>query len=172
EVLDVRREVAVREFAFAVAKAGEVEAQHRDAALGQRPADARGGEPVLGAREAMSKDRIGDGRAHWVIEARGEEAALRPWEADLLGGRHSSPSVSRSAGLCVCMSRITGGTADRSRGAAARNARASRLARSISSRACEKSAGVTSSGHGGGSTTSRARSRNARISMMSRCWMR
>src|SRR2546426_987841 len=48
------------------------------------------------------------------------------------------------------MSRITGGTADRPTGAAARNARASRRARSMSSRACEKSAGVTSSGHGGG----------------------
>jgi len=33
---DVRREVAARDFAFAAAEAGEVEAQHGDAALGRR----------------------------------------------------------------------------------------------------------------------------------------
>src|SRR5262249_60937161 len=78
EVFDVGREVAVREFAFAAAEPGEVEAQHGDATRGQRPANARGGEPVLGARETVRKEGVCQRRVRWVVEARGEGAALRP----------------------------------------------------------------------------------------------
>ncbi len=59
QVADIRREIRVREVAFALAEAGEIEAQHGDARIGQRPRDVRRGFEVLGAGETMREQRIG-----------------------------------------------------------------------------------------------------------------
>ena len=55
QVGDVGGETGVAEIARRVAEAGEVEAQHRDAALREAGRDALGREHVLGAGEAMGE---------------------------------------------------------------------------------------------------------------------
>src|SRR3546814_7267035 len=56
---DVGGEVGVGELPLAGAEPGEVEAQHGKAALRQASGDARGGEDVLVAGEAVGEERIG-----------------------------------------------------------------------------------------------------------------
>ena len=58
EVFDVRREIRIGELPAARAEPGEIEAQHRDAARGQRLPDERRGFRILGARKTMREDRV------------------------------------------------------------------------------------------------------------------
>ena len=76
QVLDVRGEMRVGEFAFAHAQPGEIEAHHRDAGFGQPFGDALGGEIVLAAGEAMRKQRVSRGLAERQVDERRELFAL------------------------------------------------------------------------------------------------
>ncbi len=55
QVVDVRREGGVREVALALAQPGEIEAQHANPRLGQRPADVHHRLVVLRAGEAVGE---------------------------------------------------------------------------------------------------------------------
>jgi hypothetical protein len=59
EILDVGAEIGVGELAFAGAPAGEIEAQRRNTELAQTIGDSRRSKNVLGAREAVGKQRDG-----------------------------------------------------------------------------------------------------------------
>src|SRR5258705_9146276 len=59
EIAYVRAEGRFGKIAAAHAKSGEVEAQHCDATRGERLADVGGRLTLLGAREAVRKERIG-----------------------------------------------------------------------------------------------------------------
>ena len=82
QVVDVRGEMRVGEFAFAAAEAGEIEAQHGDAVDRQPLGDALGGEIVLAAGEAMREQREGRRLAERQVERRGELLALGVGEGE------------------------------------------------------------------------------------------
>ncbi len=76
QILHVRREMRVGEFALAGAESGEIEAEHGDALLGQSFGDAFGGEVILPAGEAMREQRIGRRLAERLVQCRGEKLAF------------------------------------------------------------------------------------------------
>lgn len=61
EVGDRSRVGRGAEIPVALAQPGEVEPQHRDPAVGERPADHHRGTDILGAGEAVREDRHGVG---------------------------------------------------------------------------------------------------------------
>jgi hypothetical protein len=87
QVFDVRAEIGVGEIAAAHAQAGEVEAQHRDAARGKRLADVGCGLAVLRAGEAVGEKRVGARLGRRQLEPGGQLVALGSGEADGFG-RH------------------------------------------------------------------------------------
>ena len=95
EIVDVRRERGVGEFAFARADAGEVEAQDRDAERRQRIGDALRRHHVLAAGEAVREQRIGARRAGRQVEHGGELLALRVGKIEALGGHGKAPCVGK-----------------------------------------------------------------------------
>src|SRR5581483_1638160 len=76
QIVHVRGEGRGGEIAAACAEAGEVEAQHRDAARGEPLAEVGCGLRVLRAGEAMGEDRPGARSVGGEIEAPGELVAL------------------------------------------------------------------------------------------------
>ena len=99
QIGDVRRERRVGEFAFACAKPGEIEAQHRDAAHGQAFGDALCRQHVLAAGEAVRKQRIRDGLARRPVQHGGEVLAARIGKLKTFGWHGYSPSVSHGWAL-------------------------------------------------------------------------
>jgi len=75
QVVDVRREIGICEIAFAAAQPGEIEAQYRETALGERGADRGRRLGFLGAGETVGEDGVGERRARGGVEARGERRA-------------------------------------------------------------------------------------------------
>jgi len=92
QVGDVRREGRVGELAFARAKPGEVETQHRDAERRQAFGDAPRGVHVLAAGEAVREQRIGARRLRRTVEEGGEPVSLRIGEIEPFG-RHGPPPL-------------------------------------------------------------------------------
>src|SRR5258708_11425993 len=89
EVADVRGKIGVGEVAFAPAQAGEVEAQHGDAALGERGADVSRRLGVLRAGEAVGEQGVGERRPVRRVEPRGKRGAGCAGKADgLSAGCH------------------------------------------------------------------------------------
>ena len=108
QILDVRGEMRVGEFALAHPESGEIEAHHRDAGLGQPLGDALGGEVVLAAGEAMRKQRVGDGLAQRQVDQGRELLASAVGKIETLGAhglpRFSGAGVARpSACLLVTL---------------------------------------------------------------------
>src|SRR3569623_1110087 len=77
----------VGEFALAVAEAGEIEPQHREAAPHQSVGDALGGKVVLAAGKAVGEQRGGAGRALGAVEGGGEHLSAGSGKLKALG-RH------------------------------------------------------------------------------------
>src|SRR3569623_2354114 len=77
----------VGEFALAVAEAGEIEPQHREAAPPQSVGDALGGKVVLAAGKAVGDQRGGAGRALGAVEGGGEHLPAGSGKLKALG-RH------------------------------------------------------------------------------------
>src|SRR5690606_10793673 len=77
EVLDVRGEVGVARL-VAPAEAGEVEAEHAEALLGEGTAQPRGGAGLPGAGEAMGEDGTRVRRALRPVEPGVERPTARP----------------------------------------------------------------------------------------------
>jgi hypothetical protein len=82
KVLEVGREVGVGEVAGALAEAGEVEAEDRDPALGQRPADAHHRLEVLAAGEAVGEQGAGGGLADRQLHPRRQAVAKGACEVE------------------------------------------------------------------------------------------
>ena len=85
EIGDVGGEIRIGELAFARAEAGEVEAQHRDAALGERLGDALRREIVLAAGEAVGEQRKRGGLARGAFQQRRQGLSGRIGEVETLG---------------------------------------------------------------------------------------
>ena len=95
QVAYVRREVGVGELALAVPQSGEVEAQHRDPARCQPRRDARGGEDVLRAGEAVGEEGHRMGAPLGLIEPGRELLPVGAGKAEFLAGdRHHAPQAS------------------------------------------------------------------------------
>ena len=84
EVVQVGREVGLREVPLALADPGEVEAEHRDPAVDQGAGDPSGGLQVLGAGEAVGEEGVGGGLGDGAFEAGGERAAVGAREPQVL----------------------------------------------------------------------------------------
>ena len=82
QIVDVRGEMRVGEFAFAGAQPGKIEAQHGDAVMRQPLGDALGGEVVLAAGEAVREQREGRRLAERQVERRGELLACGVGESE------------------------------------------------------------------------------------------
>ena len=95
QILDVRREVAVGELALARAEAGEIEAQHREATVGEAPADARGRQAVLRAGEAVGEQREAARRTGRAVEPCREQLACGVGKRDLLASGDHGCYLSR-----------------------------------------------------------------------------
>ncbi len=82
QIRHIGGKVGVGELTLARAKAGEVEAQHRHAVLGQLLRDAARGEDVFAAGEAMGEQGIRARRLVRRVEARRELLPLGAQERD------------------------------------------------------------------------------------------
>src|SRR5262245_19279589 len=85
QVGDVGGEAGVAEIPGRIAEPGEVEAQHRGAALGEALGDALGREHVLGAGEAMGEQAERARPLVRPVEPPREQVAARAAKLDLLG---------------------------------------------------------------------------------------
>jgi hypothetical protein len=92
EVLHVRGEVAVSELASRSTKAGEVEAQNRNAPQGELGRDPPRSEEVFRAGEAMGKDCVGSDGALRKLKPGGQGIAIAARKGDMLNMSHPAAS--------------------------------------------------------------------------------
>ncbi len=90
EVGDIAGEMAIGKLAFAFAEPGKVEAQRRQACLGEGTRDVARGKAVLRAGEAMREQRGCPDRARRAFERRRQHLAVARREGEILGHARSS----------------------------------------------------------------------------------
>ena len=93
QVGHIGSKTGIAQFALAVAQAGEVKAKRRNAALGQRSADAYRGQAVLAAGEAVREYRVGLGPAMFrQLQHPGQFGLGGTGKFNLLAGHFRSPA--------------------------------------------------------------------------------
>jgi len=108
DVLHAAAESAVSEVATALTQPGEVEAQHADALAGERAPDANRGKRVLGAGEAMSKQRVVMRWPVGKVELADQTRSLLAFEFEQFVAHHVTPDrVKRISERC-CPAHLAG----------------------------------------------------------------
>ena len=88
KIVYIGGKVGVREFSLACTEAGKIESEDGDAMRRQTLGDPAGGENILGASEAMGKERISPDFAFRQIKPRRQFVAECAGESYLFTARH------------------------------------------------------------------------------------
>lgn len=89
DILDIRSKAGVPEFAFAAAKAGEIEPERGDAERREMARDPRRRQRVLAAGETMGEQGVSRGSSFGEFQPAGKSVSVRALEIETFG-RHGA----------------------------------------------------------------------------------